>query len=72
LAKLSHYNGLNMNCAIAEIRFWQKYHGKDFFKIWGSYNAGYKGVRNRHGLAYAKNINRKIKAIKAYEKTMKA
>ena len=52
---------LNFSCALAEIVFWQSVYGKDWMKVWGSYNGGWACNEN-----YASGIVKRIRILKSY------
>ena len=51
---------------IDELRFWMKVHGKDWRKIWSSYNCGYN-YDSKKAVDYASKIRKKIAEIKKFE-----
>ncbi|NIU02296.1 MAG: hypothetical protein GWN01_15750 [Nitrosopumilaceae archaeon] len=48
--------------AVLELKYWLNYYGKDWEKVWASYNAGFN---YKNGLKYSRDISNKIKQIDA-------
>ncbi len=47
--------------AISELKFWLRYYKGNFYKSWGSYNAGFGGNKK-----YANSILRRLKILKRH------
>lgn len=52
--------------SIDELKYWISVHGRDWAKVWGSYNNGWS-FNSKRGRGYASKITKKIKEIKAFE-----
>jgi hypothetical protein len=52
---------LSFSAALAEIEFWKKIYGKNWNKVWSSYNGGWRGSE-----IYSNEIKFKVKALKRY------
>lgn len=61
---LVRYYDLNAIAAIDELLFWQSVHGKQWTKIWASYNDG--TVISSKGRAYSRDIAKRIKLLQHF------
>ncbi|MBF84573.1 MAG: hypothetical protein CL489_08875 [Acidobacteria bacterium] len=61
IVRLMHEFEFSAKHAVLELKYWQKQYGKDWRKIWSSYNAGWNWF---NGIKYSDDIANKIQYLK--------